>query len=111
MSWSPERGLQFSLFSKKGRKFKYVGKEVTHTPGILRAIPAGVMNRLVKLISIKTSLHNKGVDKVYPDHANALHEAGFARPNLPTMGGLWIMQDEKLDIENEEEPDVNKKET
>ena len=67
------------------------------------------MNRLVKLTSQKSSLHYEGVDKVYPDHENALREAGLAPPNLPTMGYLWKMQDWKMDIDNEKEPDVNKK--
>ena len=36
------------------------------------------------------------VDIVYPDHANALREAGLAPPISPTMGELWTDQDEKL---------------
>ena len=79
----------------------YVGKESTHTPGTLRAIPSGVLNRLEKLTSRKPSLHSEGVDKVYPDHANALRKAVLAPPDFPTMGDLWKMQDEKLEIENE----------
>ena len=50
-----------------------------------------------------------GVDKVYPDHAKALRKAGLATPDFPTMGDLWKMQDVKLEIENEKEPDANKK--
>ena len=53
--------------------------------------------------------HTVGVEKVYPDHANSLRKAGLAPPDFPTMGDLWKMQDEKLEIENEKEPDVNKK--
>ena len=51
MSWSPEGDLQFILFRKRGQKLKYVGKESTHTPGNLRAIFSGVLNRLAKLTS------------------------------------------------------------
>ena len=87
----------------------YVGKESTHTPGTLRAIPSGVFNRLAKITSRKPSLNSEGVDKVYPDKANALFKAGLAPPDFPTMGYLWKTQDEKLEIENEKEPDVNKK--
>ena len=88
---------------------KYVGKESTHTPGTLRAIPSEVFNRLAKLTSRKPSLSSEGVYKVYPDHANALRKADLAPPDFPTMGDLWKIQDEKLEIENEKEPDVNKK--
>ena len=109
MQWTPECELNFSVFRKAGQQLKYVGKESIHTPGNLRAIPSGVFNRLAKLTSRKPSLHSEGVDKVYPDHANALRKAGLAPPDFPTMGDLWKMQDEKLEIENEKEPDVNKK--
>ena len=57
--------------------------------------------------SQKTSLHSEGVGKIYPDHTKALHKAGLAPLNLPTMGKFWKIQDEKLDIENKKEPDVN----
>ena len=63
----------------------------------------------MKLTLQKRSLHSEGVDKVYPDHANALRKAGLTPPDFPTMGDLWKMQDEKLETENEKEPDVNKK--
>ena len=45
MSSSPEGDLQFSVFRKLGHKLKYVGKEITHTPGTLRAIPSGLVNQ------------------------------------------------------------------
>ena len=97
MKWTPEGELNFSVFRKAGQQLKYVVKESTHTPGTLRAIPSGVLNRLAKLTSQNPSLHYEGVDKVYPDHANALRKAGL----LPTMGDLWKMQDKKLETENE----------
>ena len=108
-SWSPEGDLQFGVFRKKGQQLKYVGKESTHSPGTLRAIPSGVLNRLAKLTSIKPSIHSEGVEKIYPDHANSLRKAGLAPPNFPTMGDLWIKQDERADTEKE--LDVSKKQT
>ena len=101
MRWTPEGELNFSVFKKSGQQLKFVGKESTHTPRTLRAIPSGFLNCFSKLTSRKPSLHSEEVDKVYPDHANALRKAGLAPPDLPTMGDLWKMQDEKLDIENE----------
>ena len=110
MKWTPEGEFNFSVFRKAGQKLKCVGKDSTHTPGTLHAIPSGFLNRLAKITSRKPSLHSEGVDKVYPDHANALRKTGLAPPDFPTMGDLWKMQDEKLKIENKKEPDVNKKE-
>ena len=88
MEWSPEGDLQFSVFSKKGQQLKYVGRESTHTPSTLHAIPSGVLNRLVKLTYREPSLHSEGVDKFYPDHTNTLFEVGHVPPNFPTMGNL-----------------------
>ena len=86
MRWTPEGKLDFSVFIKAGQKLKYVRKESNHTPGTLSTIPSGVLNRLAKLTSLKPSLHYEGVDKVYPDHANALRKAGLATPDFPIMG-------------------------
>ena len=97
MSWSPEGGLQFGVFRKKVQQLKYVGKESTHTPGTLRAIPSGVFNCLAKLTSRKPSIRAAAVDKIYPAHANALRKAGLAPPVSPKMGELWEKQDEKLE--------------
>ena len=93
MSCSPEGGLQFGVFRENGQQLKYVGKESTHTPSTLRTIPSGVLNRLAKLTSRKPSILSEGVDKIYPDHANALRKAGLAPPNFLTMGDLWSKQD------------------
>ena len=98
MSWSPEGDLQFGVFRKKGQQLNYVGKEITHTPGTLRAIPSGVLNRLDKLTSRKLLIYFERVDKIYPNHAIALSKAGLSPPIFPTMRYLWSKQDEKMDI-------------
>ena len=85
-SWSPEGDLEFGVFIKKGQQLKYVNKESTHTPGTLRSIPSGVLNRLTKLTSRKPSIQAEAVDMIYPAHTNAPHKAGLAPPVFPTMG-------------------------
>ena len=89
MSWSPEVKLQFVVFRKKGHKLKYFGKESTHTPGTLHAIPSGVLNHLAKLTSRKISIQAEAVDTIYPTQVNALLKAGLAPPVFPTMVDLW----------------------
>ena len=89
MSWYPEGDLQFGVFRKKGQQFKYVGKESTHTPGTLRAIPSGVFNRLTKITSRKPSILAAAVDSIYWAHANALRTAGRSPLFFPTMRELW----------------------
>ena len=91
VTWSPEGDLQFSVFREKGQQLKYVGKGSTNTHGTLRAIPSGFLNRLAKITSQKPSVNSEGVEKVYPDHANALHEAVLAPPDFLKMGDLWKM--------------------
>ena len=97
ISWSLEGDLQFRVFRKKGHQLKYVGKESTHTPVTLRAIPSGVLNRLAKITSRKPSIQAEAVDTIYPVHVNALRKAGLTPPVFPTMGELWGKQDEKVD--------------
>ena len=99
MSWSPEGDLKFGVFRKNVKKLKYIGKESTHRPGTLHAIPLGVLNHLDKLTSRKPPIHSEGVDKIYPDHVNALRKAGLVPPNFLTMGDLWRNQDAKVDME------------
>ena len=98
MSWSPEGDLQFGVFRKKGQQLNYVGKESTHKPGTLCAIPSEVLKRLAKLTSRNPPIHAEAVDKIYPSHANSIRKAGLAPPVFPTMGDLWIKQDEKVEI-------------
>ena len=59
----------------------------------------------------QTHFHSEIMDNFYPDHVNTLCEAGLAPPSSPTMGELWKSQDEKMDIEKEKEPGVNKQKT
>ena len=89
MSWFPEGGLQFGVFSKKGQQLKYVGKESTHTPSTLRAILLGVLNRLAKITSRKHLIRSEGVETIYLIHTNYICKAGLATPNLLKMGDLW----------------------
>ena len=88
ISCSPEVDLQFGVFRKKGQQLEYVGKGSTHTPGTIRAIPSGVLNRLAKLTSRKPIYHSERVDNVYPNHVDALYEMGLAPPTFLTMGEL-----------------------
>ena len=50
----PEGGLHFLIFSKNGHQLKYIVICITHTPGTLRVILWGLLNRLSKLTSRKT---------------------------------------------------------
>ena len=87
---------------------KYFGKEITHTPGTLRAIASGVFNRLAKLTSRKPSIRAAEVDSIYPANTNALRKAGLAPSVLPKMGELWEKKDDKLEKNKERDVSVKK---
>ena len=108
MSCSPEGDLQCGVFRKKGKQLNYFRKEINHIPGTLRTIPLGVLDRLAKLTSRKTSIKSEEIEKIYPDHANSLYKAGLVPPNFLTMGYLWRKQDEKVDMEKEQDARKNK---
>ena len=69
-------------------KLKYVGMGSTHTPGTLRSIPSGFLNRLCKThLSQKPSFHSERVDKIFPENTKALHKSAvLAPPTFPTLG-------------------------
>ena len=102
MRWSPEGELQFGVFRSKGKQLKYFGKESTHTPGTLRAIPSVVLNCLAKFTSREPSIHSEGVDQIYPDHANTLRKAGLVPPNFPIMGYYGVSRMRKLILKKNE---------
>ena len=85
----PWKGPVIWSIKEKRQQLKYVGKEITHTPGTLRAIPYGVLNRRDKLTSRNLSIHSEAVDKIYLAHTNSLRKAGLSPPVFPTMGDLW----------------------
>ena len=82
---------------------KYVENNSTHTPSTLRAILSGFLNQVAKLITRKPSFHLDGIDKIYPNHANAILKAGLASPNFPSMGDVWSKQDERVDTKKEQD--------
>ena len=77
----------------------YIGKGGTHTPSTLRAILLGILNSLVKITLHKPNFHSERVDSVYPDHKNALKEAGQKSTIFRTMGEWWKGQDKKTDLD------------
>ena len=95
ISWSPEGGIQFGVFRKKGQTLNFVIEVSTHTPGTLYTIPLGFLNNLVKLTSHKLNFHYKSVDSVHPSQAGSLREVSLTPSVVPTMEKLWEFQDEK----------------
>ena len=94
MSWSPKGDLKFVVFRKKGKQLKYTGKDITHTPSTLCAIPLELLNCLAKLTSRKPWIHSEGVETSTLTTRTLSARRGITLPSFPTMGYLWSKQDE-----------------
>ena len=111
--WYPKGDLQFSVFRKKEQKIKCVLMGSTHTLGTIRLILSGVLNRLSKLTSRKTSFGYGGFDKIYPLHANALHKTGLA-PHIfqkwesyrTIRSRIWILRKKKNPMSKKRETEM-----
>ena len=77
------------MLKKNIQKLKYIGKESTHIPGTLCAVPLVVSNHLAKLTSQTPEYKSKSRDSVYTYYAKSFQEAGLAPSIPPTMGYLW----------------------
>lgn len=83
--WSDVGTVQFSVYTKPEQRIKYVPKDICHTLSTRRAIPAGVIRRLVLLTSKNFTNNNKRIDEVNPDHAKALTTANLNPKEWPTL--------------------------
>ena len=56
-------GMSFNYMIKLNEKHCTHGF-ISYTPGTLRAIPSGILNRLAKITSRKPSIHSEALDKI-----------------------------------------------
>ena len=52
-------------------------------------IPQSISKKLAWLTSKKDALREQQIDKIYPDHAQALKKAGLVKDDFPTFDELW----------------------
>ena len=83
--WNFHNGLSFKIYMKPNQKLKYLNKGSCHTNKCFEAISNGVFGRLSKLTTKCEKTMNSRLDKLYPDHANALKHAGIAPATFPKM--------------------------
>ena len=99
------------MFKKNIQKLNYIGKESSHTPGTLRAIPLGVLKFLTNLTSQTPESNSKRIEYVYPNHAKGLWEAGLESSIFITIGYSWKYMDKKKDRDKRNDPTTDKKKT
>jgi hypothetical protein len=85
MYWSKSDDLMFRVHLKPNQKLKYLNKGSAHTSACLKAIPAGVCQRLAKLTTLDDVNGDKMLDELYPKHFKALKDAELLLKKTPTL--------------------------
>ena len=85
MIWSKQGDLHFQVYMKENQKLKYLNRGSTHTKDCFKAIQKGVQNRLGKLTTKTKANENQPLNKLYPDHFQALEKAILVQDPIPTL--------------------------
>eukprot|EP00957_Ditylum_brightwellii_P077991 5928160-Ditylum_brightwellii.AAC.1 len=72
MMWDDMVFLQFGVYHKEGQAIKYVDCSSCPRPCTFKCISSRVYLRLGRLTSTMTENGKKYLDKIYPEHAEAL---------------------------------------
>ena len=83
--WSKREVLRTRVYLKPNQHLKYLNSDSEHTNACIKAIPKGVLQRLTKLTSLNADNHDKTINTLYPEHANALRQAGIAPSRFSTL--------------------------
>jgi len=67
-----------------------------HTKACFKAILSGVYKRLSKLTTITDTNKNLPLDKIYPQHFQALQHAGLVTKKVPRLNNYNITKKPKL---------------
>jgi len=70
---------------KPNQQLKFLNTDKIHTKACFKAIPSGVYKRLSKLTTITETKNNLPLDKIYPQHFQALQQAGLVTKRIPTL--------------------------
>eukprot|EP00957_Ditylum_brightwellii_P180488 13748953-Ditylum_brightwellii.AAC.1 len=96
MKWDEKsREMRFLVFCKPNQALKCVNKASAHRPTTFKSTANGVFTRLARPTSNIVANEKRQIDKLYPDHAEALFIANLVPlTDFPTFQELW-QDDEK----------------
>ena len=77
--------MAFKVFKKINQQLNYLNSDSTHTPETLQVIPHGVCLSLVSLTLQSDEVMGKSLIDIYPEHSQALMEAGLIDGKLLTV--------------------------
>eukprot|EP00957_Ditylum_brightwellii_P178554 13600922-Ditylum_brightwellii.AAC.1 len=80
MIWDEKGEMRFKVYRKENQALKYVDKASTHCPTTFKSIANEVFTRLARLTSNTATNQNLKIDKLYPDHAEAVFTADLTPP-------------------------------
>jgi len=83
--WATNGNLQFRVHLKPNQQLKYLNADSIHTKACFKATPSGVYKRLSELTTITETNKNLALDKIYPQHFQALQHAGLVTKKVPTL--------------------------
>lgn len=86
--------LYFRTYHKPKQRIKYVDQTSIHTRQTIKAIPYGVIQRLAGFTSRESSIQNKTIDMIYPEHSQARRKAKLIS-DFPTFKEVWNEYDTK----------------
>eukprot|EP00957_Ditylum_brightwellii_P092966 7078808-Ditylum_brightwellii.AAC.1 len=81
--------LQFGVYHKEGQAIKYVDCSSYHRPCTFKSIASGVYLYLGRLTSKMVENGEKQLDKIYPEHAEALLAAELEPVEFLTLDKIW----------------------
>ena len=96
MSWKENGNLFFDVYKKPNQQLKYLDTLSIHPSHCTDAIPKGVYQRLTKLTSITDENQDQTLDAIYPEHFQALRQAGLIHGEVPTL----LEMHEKIKVKN-----------
>eukprot|EP00957_Ditylum_brightwellii_P123113 9386855-Ditylum_brightwellii.AAC.1 len=100
MRWHEKsREMRFSVFWNPNQALKYVDKASVHRPTTFKSIVSGGFTYLARLTLNIAANENAQIDKLYPDHDEALFIADLSPPtDFPMFQELW-QDNEKQKLE------------
>eukprot|EP00957_Ditylum_brightwellii_P199741 15226635-Ditylum_brightwellii.AAC.1 len=87
--WDNMGFLQFRVYHKEGQAIKNVDCSSCHRPRTFKSIAPGVYLQLGRLTSKTMENEKKRLDKIYPEHAEALLAAELEPVDFPTLDKIW----------------------
>jgi len=83
--WATNGNLQFRVHLKPNQQLKHLNACSIHTKACFKAIPSGVHKRLPQQTTITETNKNLPLDKIRPQHVQALQHAGPVTKKVPTL--------------------------